>query len=91
MPSYTISTGAREEAALTAVVAKRNAERAAPVKEGDEPLAPLTNTQYLESIVQSVLEKYVRETDADAEAAVANAYKTAPKAKRDAVKAALGM
>ena len=103
MAQYNLATSQAEEAALTAIVAKRNAERAvdnerittqnaattaqnverAKAVPPLDPLPlipavlPLTNQQYVSFIWASILAKYRREIEADAEAAIAKGLREA--------------
>lgn len=82
MAQYQVNTSAAEEAALSAVVAKRNAERAAL----DPPQGPLTNAQYVASLWTGILASYAKETEADEDARLREAYRDP--VKRAAIKSA---
>lgn len=87
MARYTLDTTTNQEAALTAIVAKRNAERAAQ----NPPLPALTNAEYVTSLWQSMLQSYVRETDDDTATTVREAWRNASAAQRNAARTALGL
>lgn len=82
MASYNVTTDTASEAALTAIVAKRNAERAAQTP----PQAPLTNAEYVASLWAGMLQGYTDETERDEDARLREAYRDP--AKRAAIKAA---
>lgn len=82
MATYTLTTSAAEETALSAVVAKRNQERAALTP----PQAPLTNAEYVASLWAGMLQSYTDETERDEDAKLREAYRDP--AKRAAIKSA---
>lgn len=75
MASYTISTNARQEAALSAIVARENATRA----QRTPPEPPLTNNEYLLQRVVDLLRSYVGQKDRD------DVLQTLTPAQRDAL------
>lgn len=89
MANHTITTTTAQEAALTAIVTRVNAERAAE----DPPKAAITNTQYLDARVTEVLRDYIRqeqERETPAERVI-TAFRDATPAVRQQVKTTLGL
>jgi uncharacterized protein YkwD len=80
MARYTLDTTSHQEAALSSIVAKRNAERAA------QALPALTNAEYVTSLWQSMLQSYIDETERDEDSKLREAYRDP--SKRAAIKAA---
>lgn len=88
MATYTITTSNAEEKALTHMVAKRNAARAAEVP----PKDPLTNEQYLDNIlVRRSLLAFKEEMDRDEQKQIADAYASASNQTQSDIKTTLGL
>ena len=73
MATYSVTTTVRRETALTAIVARLNARRAA----ADPPRAAITNEQYLQRRIADVLDSYVQGEERRTEIASLTAAKRA--------------
>lgn len=87
MAVYSLTTSAAEEIALSRIVARANAERAARVP----PLPPLTNAQYVDGVLTQLIASYVREHRDLTEGEVKDAYRAATPAVKGQVRTLLGL
>lgn len=89
MPAYSIpaTTNAKQELALTAVVAADNARRAAE----DPPKNPRTNAEYLEFVVNQALRSYRQEYEDQQSQLVKQALPNATDNQINQIKAILGL
>ena len=84
MATYTLTTTAAQETAISFVVAQENARRAAQ----NPPLGPITNAQYLKAVTDNAFDSYAKQAADIDISEVATAYKSATPAKQAAAKAA---
>lgn len=93
MATYSVTTTPEQEAALSVIVAKVNAERAAldARNEKADPRPPLTIAQYLSQRFTEVLSSYVDQVDSLEREDVRSAWDKADPATRAAVKASLNL
>lgn len=87
MATYTIILSADQEAALSVLIHRTNADRAKQTP----PLPAITAADYIQARATEVAESYRLSLAAEDEAAVVAAYKTADTTKRGQVKITLGI
>ena len=85
-PTYTLTTDATTEAALTHAVSKANAERA----RRSPPLPALSNQQYVDLLWQGVLASYGRTQKQDDRVVACTTFKNLSRAEQDAITTQLG-
>ena len=85
MSAYTITLTAEQDAALAALIARTNVERAM------QKLPAITIAGYIQSRASEVAGSYAAQLKAEDEAVVIAAYKAAATAKQASIKTTLGI
>jgi hypothetical protein len=87
MASYTVTTSPTQETALGEIVDAANADRAMRTP----PLPALSRQQYLDGVIGSMLDDYIRQRQAVNAQKVADAYTGATPAVKTQVRTLLGV
>ena len=87
MATISVTTTAAQDAALAAVIAKENAERAAQIP----PATPWTTATYVQRIVRGLLDSYVEHLRAETHTSLKDAYEAASAGTKAQIKTLLGL